>query len=337
MMKSNPLKHYTTIARWICLLLMACQVEAAHRILFTFGKVEILRTDSQDGNQVWTFLTKRELVNDNDLIRIPPRGLLRLKRNDQELLPTLPGGQENKVSNLIQAGLARKKQGRYVNQNLNEQPAIDVLPLESKPTGVRSKSRPMPPDMYRRISDAELVQFRRQLDALPDHIVAQFPAPKVDNQTNRYPSTNIYLAQILYPFCTQIASRPQPTDAGRSGPVTSADQRLGLLYAQLLHHFKIPANLALDKSGDLLVLFNSGMIASEAERLSANTSLSRLPGFVTSTLVSRLGNDGNKADQGETNQLRVSEGNQIWLAIQFSPKWNFTTAWYTASEANGNH
>ena len=98
MIKSNSLKHCTTIARWICLLLMAFQVEAAHRILFTFGKVEVLRTNNQGGNQVWTFLTKKELVNDNDLIRIPPRGLLRLKRDDQELLPTLPGGQENKLS-----------------------------------------------------------------------------------------------------------------------------------------------------------------------------------------------------------------------------------------------
>ena len=315
---------------------MAFQIEAAHRILFTFGKVEILRTDNQDGNQVWTFLTKKELVNDNDLIRIPPRGLLRLKRNDQELLPTLPGGQENKVSNLIQAGLVRKKQGRYVNQNLNEQPAIDVLPLESKSTGVNSKSRPMPVDMYRRISNAELVEFRRQLGALPDHIATQFPAPKADNQTNSYPSTNIYLAQILYPFCTQITSRSQPTDAGKLATVRKADQKLGLLYAQLLHHFKIPTDLALDKSGNLLVLFDSGMITSEAERLSANTSLSQLPGSVTSTLVTRPGNDGTKGDHSETDRLKVSEGNQIWLAIQFSPKWNFTTAWYTASEANGN-
>ena len=333
MIKSNSLKHCTTIARWICLLLMAFQVEAAHRILFTFGKVEVLRTNNQGGNQVWTFLTKKELVNDNDLIRIPPRGLLRLKRNDQELLPTLPGGQENKVSNLIQAGLARKKQGRYVNQNLNEQPAIDILPLESKSTEVRSKSQPMSANMYRRISNAELVQFRRQLDTLSDHIVAQFPAPKVDNQTNSYPSTNIYLAQILYPFCTQIPLKSQPASVET---VTSADQKLCLLYAQLLHHFKIPTDLALDKSGDLLVLFDSGIITSEAERLSANTSLTRLPDSVTSTLVSRLGNDGTKGDQGETDQLKVSEGNQIWLAIRFSPKWNFTTAWYTASEANGN-
>ena len=312
---------------------MAFQVEAAHRILFTFGKVEVLRTNNQDENQVWTFLTKKELVNDNDLIRIPPRGLLRLKRNDQELLPTLPGGQENKVSNLIQAGLARKKQGRYVNQNLNGQPAIDILPLESKSTEVRSKSQPMSANMYRRISNAELVQFRRQLDTLSDHIVAQFPAPKVDNQTNSYPSTNIYLAQILYPFCTQIPLKSQPASVET---VTSADQKLCLLYAQLLHHFKIPTDLALDKSGDLLVLFDSGIITSEAERLSANTSLTRLPDSVTSTLVSRPGNDGTKGDQGETDQLKVSEGNQIWLAIRFSPKWNFTTAWYTASEANGN-
>ena len=312
---------------------MAFQVEAAHRILFTFGKVEVLRTNNQGENQVWTFLTKKELVNDNDLIRIPPRGLLRLKRNDQELLPTLPGGQENKVSNLIQAGLARKKQGRYVNQNLNGQPAIDILPLESKSTEVRSKSQPMSANMYRRISNAELVQFRRQLDTLSDHIVAQFPAPKVDNQTNSYPSTNIYLAQILYPFCTQIPLKSQPASVET---VTSADQKLCLLYAQLLHHFKIPTDLALDKSGDLLVLFDSGIITSEAERLSANTSLTRLPDSVTSTLVSRPGNNGTKGDQGETDQLEVSEGNQIWLAIRFSPKWNFTTAWYTASEANGN-
>ena len=288
------------LALAISFLLITLPATAVHRIFFTFGKVEVLRTDDSTENRVWMFLRRGELVNDEDLIRIPPRGLLRIKYNDQDLLPTLPGGQENKVVDLIRSAQERKRQSRNANQNLNGQPAIDVLPLENKLITNGTKKQV---NVLETITEIELDQLRQQLSDLPSHIVAQFPSPTMNNQNGNYPSHNIYLAQLLYPFCTKVVIDQD---------IYSNFQKLGLLYAQILHHFKIPTQLNVNQSGDLQVVFDSGLIPSEWQKISANTTLVK------------------------SAPARLVDKDHIWLTIQFSPKCNFTTAWYLASQPNGH-
>ena len=132
--KSKPKNDFTVLCYLLIvmvLLLTSSSVIAYLRTLFTFGKVEVLRTSDPNENKVWVFLRRGDFVNDQDLVRIPPRGLLRLKYNDQDLLPTLPGGRESKVIDLIRSGFDRRRKSRNINQSLSGQPALDVLPLES--------------------------------------------------------------------------------------------------------------------------------------------------------------------------------------------------------------
>ena len=254
------------------LLLTSSSVIASHRTLFTFGKVEVLRTSDPNENKVWVFLRRGDFVNDQDLVRIPPRGLLRLKYNDQDLLPTLPGGRESKVIDLIRSGFDRRRKSRNINQSLSGQPALDVLPLESKaiPSETRKKSK-----YLESIDREKLAQFRQHLGDLPIEIITQFPSPTSSGSMGNYPSHNIQLAQLLY-------------------------------------YFKIPTKLDVDQSGNLKILFDSGLQPDEWKKISANTSL---------------------VQHKSPNSLPKD---RIWLAIQFSPNWNFTTGWYSASQSDGH-
>ena len=183
------------------LLLTSSSVIASHRTLFTFGKVEVLRTSDPNENKVWVFLRRGDFVNDQDLVRIPPRGLLRLKYNDQDLLPTLPGGRETKVIDLIRSGFDRRRKSRNINQSLSGQPALDVLPLESKPIPSETRKKSKYLDS---IDQGKLAKFRQHLGNLPIEIITQFPSPTFSRSTGNYPSHNIQLAQLLYPFCTKV-------------------------------------------------------------------------------------------------------------------------------------
>ena len=123
-----------------------------------------------------------------------------------------------------------------------------LLPLENKLITNGTKKQV---NVLEGITEIELDQLRQQLGDLPSRIVAQFPSPTINNQNGNYPSHNIYLAQLLYPFCTKVVIDQD---------IYSNYQKLGLLYAQILHHFKIPTQLNVDQSGDLQVVFDSGLV-----------------------------------------------------------------------------
>ena len=301
--KSKPKNGFTVFCYLLIvmvLLLTSSSVIASHRTLFTFGKVEVLRTSDPNENKVWVFLRRGDFINDQDLVRIPPRGLLRLKYNDQDLLPTLPGGRETKVIDLIRSGFDRRRKSRNINQSLSGQPALDVLPLESKPIPSETRKKSKYLDS---IDQGKLAKFRQHLGNLPIEIITQFPSPTFSRSTGNYPSHNIQLAQLLYPFCTKV-------DIAQG--VHSDFSNLGFLYAQLLYYFKIPTKLDVDQSGNLKILFDSGLQPAEWKKISANTSL---------------------VQHKSPNSLPKD---RIWLAIQFSPNWNFTTGWYSASQSDGH-
>ena len=83
---------------WLFIIAFSLSCSARNQVIFTFGKIEILPANSQN----WFFLKKDQILEAKDLLRLPPRSLIRLKANDGTLLPTLSGGREIKVETLVQ-------------------------------------------------------------------------------------------------------------------------------------------------------------------------------------------------------------------------------------------
>ena len=90
---------HKTLTSTICLLCMMLAYTSyaeseESTAIFTFGKIEILKT----GEQEWRFLEKGMVLDADDLVRMPPFSLMRLKIADDTRLPTLSGGREVLVS-----------------------------------------------------------------------------------------------------------------------------------------------------------------------------------------------------------------------------------------------
>lgn len=270
------------------------QAEDAVTTTFTFGKIEVLKS----GEREWTFLEKGTVLNKNDLVRMPPFSLIRLKDAREILLPTLPGGRELPISKLILEGRQRMNQtkGKRVSSPFDSRPAIDVLPLGDSPKGdnrfeAPAASQPTP------LMRSELEALRRKLDSLPEEIAPYIPRSLMqDSQARKdaYPSTNLSRALTLYrDTLKEIEAR------------TEVPSNRSLLYAQLLHRIDIDADLILNGRGELFVIFNSGVPIEGSKQIAANQQLiHKKPG-----------------------------ADSVWISIQVSPiRQNFTTAWYAAGQ-----
>lgn len=296
----------------ICLLglVLVNQPGTADKITatFTFGKIEILKA----GEREWAFLEKGAALTDSDLIRMPPVSLIRLKDAQGTFLPALSGGRELTVSALIREGIQRRNstKGRRINEPLEGSPAIDVLPLGDKPKGeVRShapdKSQSVKSKTHgTELTQSELAKLRHQLDSLPAEMVSwisQLPS-RDTSATDPYPGSNLYLAQMLYAALNDIEAKspnaaPQPPNLGGQGGRS-------LLYAQLLRHVKIDADLVTNEQGELCVIFDSGVSRDRAKWITANHQLI----------------------------YKKQDADTLWISIHIQPeKYNFTTAWYNGT------
>ena len=259
---------------------------------FTFGKIEILKA----GEQEWRFLEKGMVLAADDLVRMPPFSLMRLKIADDTRLPTLSGGREVLIRTLINEGLQRRdaQKGKRINEDFDEDPATDVLPVGNKrKTRNRASAFEGLPAM--KVSQSELEILRQKIDLLPDEI-ASLTSPLVissvreDVEDPAYPAPNLDLARKIYGILNKI-------EVKRSiRPV---------LYAQLLHHAGLNADLDVNEEGQLFVIFDSEVLSDNAKQIAANQQL----------IHKRQGED------------------TIWIAVQIqSSQQNFTTAWYQGSQ-----
>ena len=259
---------------------------------FTFGKIEILKT----GEQEWRFLEKGMVLAVDDLVRMPPFSLLRLKIADDTRLPTLSGGREVLVRTLINEGLQRRdaQKGRRINEDFDEDPATDVLPVGNKPK-TRDRASAFEGLPAVKISQSELETLRHKIDLLPDEIVSLvsplFISPVGENVENpAYPAPNLDLARKVYGILNTIEAKISLRP---------------LLYAQLLHHVGLDVDLNVNEEGQLFVVFDSEVLSDNAKQIAANQQL----------IHKRQGED------------------TIWIAVQIqSSQQNFTTAWYQGSQ-----
>lgn len=259
---------------------------------FTFGKIEVLKT----GEREWSFLEKGTVLNDNDLVRMPPFSLIRLKDRGEILLPTLAGGRELTISELIVEGRQRRNEakGKRVNTPFDSRPAIDVLPLGNKSKG-DNLSKTTAPIHPTPLMTSELESLRRELDSLPDEIESLISRSLPQNnraKEDSYPSGNLSRALTLYYDTLPKIEAKTKISTNRT-----------LLYAQLLRRVAIDADLLADAKGELFVIFDSGVPIDGRKQIAANQQLiHKKPGADT-----------------------------VWISVQISPiRQNFTTAWYTA-------
>ena len=258
---------------------------------FTFGKIEILKT----GEQEWRFLEKGMVLVANDLMRMPPFSLIRLKVGDT-YLPTLSGGREVFVRTLVDEGLQRRdaKNGRRINEDFDESPAIDALPVGNK-RKTRNRVSTFERAPAAKINRSELKNLRHKIDRLPDEIASLVSAFLVTPirehlETPVYPAPNLDLAQKIYDILSTIEAE------------TSLRP---LLYAQLLHHAGLNVDLDISEEGQLLVIFDSGISSNSPKQIAANQQL----------IHRREGED------------------TVWISVQAqSARQNFTTAWYQGSQ-----
>ncbi|MDE0185918.1 MAG: hypothetical protein OXP71_10805 [Candidatus Poribacteria bacterium] len=289
-------RKYPILLTICCLFVIAAnpdsQAEDTVTATFTFGKIEVLKS----GEREWAFLEKGAVLNNSDLVRMPPYSLIRLKDADEMLLPTLPGGRELPISVLIEEGRLRRNEfkGKRVSAPFDSRPAIDVLPLGNRPKGENRFEAPaaaQPTPLMR----GELEALRRELDSLPEEFVpfiSRSLLPDNHATTDAYPSTNLSSALTLYrDTLREIEAK------------TEAASNRSLLYAQLLGRIEIGADLVVNGKGDLFVVFDSGVPVNGSKQITANHQL----------IHHKSGTD------------------TVWIPLQITPRrHNFTTAWYTA-------
>ena len=287
---------HKTLTSTICLLYMmlayAVYAESEESTAtFTFGKIEILKT----GEQEWRFLEKGMVLAANDLVRMPPFSLMRLKLANDIHLPTLSGGREVLASALIAEGLHRKnaQKGRRINEDFEENPATDVLPVGNKPkTQSRASAVEKIPTV--KISQSKLESLRDKIDQLPDEIASSIASllitPARENAENpSYPAPNLDLARNLYGMLSMIEAE------------TSLHP---LLYAQLLHHTGLNVDFDVNEEGQLFVVFDSDIPSDHAKQIAVNEQL----------IYKRQGED------------------TVWISVRIqASQQNFTTAWYQGS------
>ena len=288
---------HKTLTATICLLCMILAYTSYAEsedstATFAFGKIEILKT----GEQEWRFLEKGMVLAADDLVRMPPFSLMRLKIADDTRLPTLSGGREVLVRTLINEGLQRRdaQKGRRINEDFDEDPATDVLPVGNK-RKTRNRASVVEGLPTMKVSQSELETLRRKIDLLPDEIASSvsplfISSVRENVEDPAYPAPNLDLARKVYGILNAIEVK------GSLRP---------LLYAQLLHHAGLNVDLDVNEEEQLFVVFDSEILSNNAKQIAANQQL----------IHKRQGED------------------TVWIAVQIqSSQQNFTTAWYQGSQ-----
>ena len=270
---------------WLFIIAFSLPCPAKNQVIFTFGKIEILPANSQN----WFFLKKDQILEAKDLLRLPPRSLIRLKANDDTLLPTLSGGREIKVETLVQEGLQLKNRtGTRTNQAINGNLTVDVLPLGNKTTNLSNYTR----SDSKNITNEQLAKLRLQIHHPPSDFIQLLPKLPIVKDSDHYPSENLNLARTIY---NSIIANPTLANREQNPKLNHS-----LLYAQLIHYAQIPVDLTTNNSGKLTIIFDSGISSINAKTITANKQLI----------------------------VKQKDQNHIQIPVRVKPETNFITAWY---------
>ncbi|MFQ6039530.1 MAG: hypothetical protein ACE5PV_01635 [Candidatus Poribacteria bacterium] len=271
---------------------------------YIFGKVEVLKADSSD----WEFLKRNAPLSPDDLIRMPPISLLRIKEKNGVAFPAFYGSRELRVSQLIAEGKERmaSSKGKRLDADLDGGMAIDILPT-GNPNVVEKTLQRQTKSETVKIPPTELHNLRSLLqhpsDALKSYAFSKlqtFGNQHPSREFTVYPGKNILQAQCLFnALMTELSAQGSEFGINLNIP----QFRTLLLYGQMLQSIGIKVDFISNSKDELCLIFDSGREIDEIGRITANRTL---------------------VYPGEQN---------LWIPISISGlNNNFTHAWYIGSQ-----
>jgi len=268
--------------------------EAGTKVLFSFGKVEVLRANASE----WEFVRAGTELNAGDLVRMPPQGLLRLGGDGNWAI--LAGTHEATLDALVAEAreTSPNRNSRRLSPLSPEPEAIDVLPA-GDPTLRRSSSSSV------RFSDADFAAWKRATRN-PNALVREWAQRTVSRygrseERSRYPTTRLLMAQSLYEAMREAIEESSPV----AMLFPEGDARPVYLYAALLNGANIPFEYVLDESRRPVILLDLAESTSSLRRITANVDL-----------------------------VRRSENDRLAIPVAITPSTGtFLDAWYAAEKS----
>ncbi|HIE30096.1 TPA: hypothetical protein EYP66_22760 [Candidatus Poribacteria bacterium] len=294
----------------LCASAIGDDVKPQSSATYIFGKVEVLRSDSSD----WEFLKRNAPLSSDDLIRMPPISLLRIKEKDGVAFPAFHGSRELRVSQLIAEGRKRitSSKGKRLDTDLDGGIAIDILPTGNPnitaanlPRQTKSETVKIPPTELRKLrfslqhpSDALKAYALSKLEQIYGNQQDSFQ-PNGDGlrrEITVYPGKNILQARCLFDALRSAFAQSEFR-------IPNSAFRILLLYGQMLQSIGIKVDFISNSKDELCLIFDSGRKTDEIGRITANRTL-----------------------------VYPDEQN-LWIPISISDvNNNFTHAWYIGSQ-----
>lgn len=286
------------------LLSSICIASNPIRVVYSFGKIEILKS----GKSEWQFLKKETPLLPDDIVRMPPVSLLRLRDTDGHFLPIFTGSCELTVRELINHGKSRLKEqkGRQISSSFNSRPAVDILPTGSRfDTILNSPEKRTKEKSQAVFSEKILKIIKKFLNTIPDETEEYAKQIVVHSQffEDKYPNRNISYARNLFMTLDKaIKTDVLPIDYIPKG--IDGELKKAILYSQLLKSVGVHSDLTVDENAKPVVLFDTGISQDKIKQITVNRNL----------VSSRNGT--------------------LWICVSMEPTNNFILAWYKGSQSS---
>jgi len=247
-----------------------CDVSA--QIVFVFGKVEAFRAEKGE----WSFLKSGEILQGEDIIRMPPGAILRLKEERGMMLPVFTGSREQKISELIAIGRNKLEKLKGERIASNGIAAVDALPAGSYSTVERRVST----KVYTKLSKDEIDVLERRIESLlPDLLdsVAKL-IPNIKAQLNGsiavYPPRNLLQASLIFGILFDDEIYPILAARVRNVlPVRDENLEKLAVYRLLLGCVGVKAELKTTGAGVVYLTIDSGLKRDQIRQITANRDL----------------------------------------------------------------
>ncbi|MBT3265814.1 hypothetical protein HN371_01620 [Candidatus Poribacteria bacterium] len=235
----------------------------ATRVLFSYGAVESLRAGETD----WEFTHAGMALGPHDVVRMPPRSLLRLERAQGDRLDLLTGVGEGSAAELLAFAAARSS-GSTAQSFVGpwEEDEVDVLPA-----GDRREPRVTTPSdgsFDAPTAAAWLDDRSHEHDAVRNLAARVLTGPRV---APYYMPERVATAQAL--FAAMTAEMSETSTFAALFPDASTATAFG--FAGLLAAADIPARKHVDGEGRPFVLLDTGLTVGGIRGVTASRSLYR--------------------------------------------------------------
>lgn len=265
--------------------------------VFVFGKVEVLKSGSGE----WRFLRSGDRLSDDDLIRMPPGSILRL-REDGRMLPVITGSREQRISELVALAKERMMRMRSKRFVSNGAVAVDALPTGSRSPAPEEK---VSTEVYT-LSPEEVARIEGIVEGLVrawgDRVVGLLPSPF--EATLAYPPPALLRASSIFDMLFDGGRYPRLAEPVRKalGVELPAPVEKLIVYRFALGCTGVRARLKSTEDGIPYLLLGTGLAPDQRLRITANS------------------------------RLVVSNG-ELFIPLRIKPDTsNFVHAWYSGAE-----